>query len=173
MQCSATTIILLLAACSLSDAFLVPLSQQTTITNVNQAEKIINQPLILSATRLEQSNDDCDNTAISDTFSSTGIAAASNDNNKALSTILATSIATAVLSASMIINPVPVGAYVDSDYASDTVQEVVKRLKDSSGNIEETFKTYESIAEIITEGAGVGGMINYGTFFSFFFFLFS
>ena len=109
-----------------------------------------------------------DNTA--DTSSNDGTVT----NNKVLSTILATSIATAVLStATTTINPLPVGAYVDSDYASETVQAAVQKLKDSSGNIEETFKTYETIADIITEGTGVGGMINYGTLIFFWFCSFS
>jgi hypothetical protein len=57
--------------------------------------------------------------------------------------------------------PLPVNAYSTSDYASEVVQEVVQQLKDASGNVEGTFKAYENIAEIITEGKGVGGMVNY------------
>ncbi len=55
----------------------------------------------------------------------------------------------------------PVQAYDTSDYASETVQEVLSSLKTSSGNEEASFKTFESIAGIITEGKGVGGMVNY------------
>jgi len=55
----------------------------------------------------------------------------------------------------------PVYAYDTSDYASETVQEVLQSLKTSSGNEEATFKTFENIAGIITEGKGVGGMVNY------------
>lgn len=56
---------------------------------------------------------------------------------------------------------VPAVAYNPGDYASDAVVTAVQSLKDSSGNVEQTFKTYESIASIITEGRGVGGIINY------------
>jgi hypothetical protein len=55
----------------------------------------------------------------------------------------------------------PVYAYDTSDYASETVQEVLQSLKTSSGNEDATFKTFENIAGIITEGKGVGGMVNY------------
>ena len=55
----------------------------------------------------------------------------------------------------------PVSAYDTSDYASETVQEVLQSLKTSSGNEDATFKTFENIAGIITEGKGVGGMVNY------------
>ena len=55
----------------------------------------------------------------------------------------------------------PVSAYDTSDYASDTVQEVLQSLKTSSGDEDATFKTFENIAGIITEGKGVGGMVNY------------
>lgn len=78
-----------------------------------------------------------------------------------------TIIKSSILAASIVIaatNPLlsPTShAYDTSDYATETVQQVVKSLKESSGNVEETFKLYESIADIITEGKGVGGMINY------------
>lgn len=52
-------------------------------------------------------------------------------------------------------------AYIPTDYASETVQTVINDLKSASGNCDETFKVYENIAGIITEGKGVGGMINY------------
>mmetsp|Transcript_13186 Transcript_13186/g.24772 ORF Transcript_13186/g.24772 Transcript_13186/m.24772 type:complete len:207 (+) Transcript_13186:1-621(+) len=42
----------------------------------------------------------------------------------------------------------------------DTVANVVHSLKDSSGDAAASFKVFESINEIITEGKGVGGMIN-------------
>lgn len=54
----------------------------------------------------------------------------------------------------------PVSAYEASDYASDAVQTAVTSLKQASSTAD-TFKAYESIADIITEGKGVGGMINY------------
>jgi hypothetical protein len=78
-------------------------------------------------------------------------------NNLVASSILAASLAFAVVSA-----PLPAAqAYDASDYATETVQTVVQTLKDASGNTEQTFKAFESIAAIITEGKGVGGMINY------------
>jgi hypothetical protein len=58
-------------------------------------------------------------------------------------------------------SPLPAQAYDPSDYASETVTEVVKSLKDASGDSETTFSVYEEIAAIITEGKGVGGSINY------------
>jgi hypothetical protein len=76
-------------------------------------------------------------------------------------------IASSVLAASLAlgaINPLPAQAYVSSDYASETVTAALQTLKQASGNIDETFKAYESIASIITEGKGVGGMINYREF---------
>jgi hypothetical protein len=55
-------------------------------------------------------------------------------------------------------------AYVPSDYASDTVQAAVQELTTASGNVDATFKAYENIAGIITEGKGVGGMVNYSKY---------
>jgi hypothetical protein len=53
-------------------------------------------------------------------------------------------------------------AYEDYTDTSDveTVANVIQSLKDSSGDIAASFKTFESISEIITEGKGVGGMIS-------------
>jgi hypothetical protein len=86
-------------------------------------------------------------------------AAPRQENNLVASTLLATSLALAVAS-----NPLPVQAYESSDYASDTVQEAVQKLKQASGNAEESFEAYEDIAAIISEGRGVGGMVNYSEF---------
>ena len=72
-------------------------------------------------------------------------------------------LATALLSIVLTL-PLPAQAYDPSDYASETVKEVVKSLEDASGNSEATFSIYEEIAAIITEGKGVGGSINYRTF---------
>ena len=52
-------------------------------------------------------------------------------------------------------------AYDPTDYASETVQSTIKALKDSAGNSEETYKVFEEMNSIITEGKGVGGAINY------------
>jgi len=41
------------------------------------------------------------------------------------------------------------------------VQTALKTLRDAAGNVDATVKAYENIAEIIIEGKGVGGQINY------------
>jgi hypothetical protein len=74
--------------------------------------------------------------------------------------MLATSLAVAVAFQPLVGVPAA-NAYFASDYASETVTESVQALKDASGNSEETFKAYETIAGIITEGKGVGGQVNY------------
>jgi len=53
-----------------------------------------------------------------------------------------------------------VNAYEDSDYASETVTETVQIVKDATGNVGATFKAFEGINDIVTEGRGVGGAIN-------------
>lgn len=70
-------------------------------------------------------------------------------------------LATATLCGLLLTSPAPAVAYDASDYASDTVTAAVQSLKDARGNPELTVKAYENIAEIITEGKGVGGDINY------------
>jgi hypothetical protein len=75
---------------------------------------------------------------------------------QAAATTLAASLAVVVASTTL-----PANAYLPSDYASDTVQTAIKDLKTASGKADETFKVYEGIAAIITEGRGVGGQINY------------
>lgn len=52
-------------------------------------------------------------------------------------------------------------AYESTDYASETVTQVISELKNAQGKTAETFKAYEDVAAIITEGKGVGGAINY------------
>ncbi|EJK46782.1 hypothetical protein THAOC_34535 [Thalassiosira oceanica] len=54
-------------------------------------------------------------------------------------------------------------AYEESDYASETVTEVVGQLKSNAGDVDKTFGTLEEVAKIITEGKGVGGTLTYGT----------
>jgi hypothetical protein len=78
------------------------------------------------------------------------------DHNPDNNPLLATALLGLVLA-----SPLPAQAFDPSDYASETVTEAVKSLKDSAGNSETTFKVYEEIAAIITEGKGVGGSINY------------
>jgi hypothetical protein len=54
----------------------------------------------------------------------------------------------------------PVKAYDPSDYASETVQGAMQNLKEAR-SADRIVAAYENIAEIITEGKGVGGQINY------------
>jgi hypothetical protein len=70
----------------------------------------------------------------------------------------------AIASASpLVVNPAISNAYEQTDYASETVTASVQSLKDAKGDTKATMSTFESIAEIITEGKGVGGNINYST----------
>lgn len=57
--------------------------------------------------------------------------------------------------------PTVARADAPSDYASETVEMAIKTLKEASGSIDATFQAYEKVAGIITEGEGVGGMVNY------------
>ena len=100
------------------------------------------------------------------TTTSLNAVGSNNKNNKNLvaSTIAASIIAAATTTATI---SLPAQAYVPTDYASETVEKVIQDLKDSSGNIDQTFKAYERIAGIITEGEGVGGMVNYSKFLHF------
>jgi hypothetical protein len=52
-------------------------------------------------------------------------------------------------------------AYEPTDFASETVQSTLQALRQSAGNSEETYKVFEQMNDIITEGKGVGGAINY------------
>ena len=58
------------------------------------------------------------------------------------------------------IGSAPATAYEGNDYASETVQSAIKAIKEAS-NLDATVKAYESVADIIIEGKGVGGQINY------------
>ena len=44
---------------------------------------------------------------------------------------------------------------------ADTVRATVDVLKRAQGNVDSTLQAYETVADIITEGTGVGGKINY------------
>jgi len=70
-------------------------------------------------------------------------------------------ITAAALAGVLATSPMPSQAYDANDYASETVQAAVQSLKDASGNIEQTFKEFKNVADIITEGKGVGGTINF------------
>lgn len=48
-----------------------------------------------------------------------------------------------------------------SDYASETVVNAIKSLKETSGDEVASFKSLENIGDIITEGKGVGGSVSY------------
>ncbi|CAB9510532.1 expressed unknown protein [Seminavis robusta] len=52
-------------------------------------------------------------------------------------------------------------AFAYNDYASDTVQSAMQTLKDAGGDADRTFDAYENIAEIIAEGKGIGGSVDY------------
>ena len=52
-------------------------------------------------------------------------------------------------------------AFDPSDYASETVTQAIVELRNSQGKTADTFKAFEDVAAIITEGKGVGGAINY------------
>jgi hypothetical protein len=49
----------------------------------------------------------------------------------------------------------------DEDSSADTVAAAIQSVRDSGNNVQALVKAYENIAEIITEGKGVGGAINY------------
>jgi hypothetical protein len=76
--------------------------------------------------------------------------------------------ATALLLASLLLlgdatQPHVANAAADSilDANSPAVEAAISALRQSRGNAAETFKAFESINDIITEGKGVGGSINY------------
>mmetsp|Transcript_11836 Transcript_11836/g.17743 ORF Transcript_11836/g.17743 Transcript_11836/m.17743 type:complete len:269 (-) Transcript_11836:227-1033(-) len=73
-------------------------------------------------------------------------------------------VASTICLSTLNINSPAACAYDDYTYSDtndvDTVEKVVKSLKDASGDAAASFKAFESISEIITEGKGVGGMIS-------------
>ena len=74
----------------------------------------------------------------------------------AIATFISLSTATTMIAPSSIAH-----AYEPTDYASETVTQAVQSVKKAAGNAELTLQEFENIAEIITEGKGVGGSINY------------
>lgn len=48
--------------------------------------------------------------------------------------------------------------------AEDTIDVVLQSLKDATGDAAKSFKVFETINDIITEGKGVGGSLSYSTF---------
>lgn len=92
---------------------------------------------------------------------------ASNDSNDdgiaRLSAATAASLlALAVSAAPLLSAPPPALAYEQSDYASETVTNVVAELKRTAGDVDATFGTLEELNKIITEGKGVGGTVEFG-----------
>lgn len=87
----------------------------------------------------------------------------SNTSNGIVRPILST-VTAASLALALVTNPLssqPAFAYEESDYASETVTNVVAQLKSNTGDVDGTFKTLEDVSKIITEGKGVGGTLTY------------
>lgn len=89
-------------------------------------------------------------------------------NLAAKSSLLALAIASAPLAITLSSSPLlggavqPANAYEESDYASETVTNVVSRLRSSAGDEASSFDALEEVAKIVTEGKGVGGTLTYG-----------
>jgi len=64
-----------------------------------------------------------------------------------------------MISLSAMTTALPVQAYDDYDDV-DTVETTIQALKDATGSVDASFKVFESINEIITEGKGVGGSLS-------------
>uniref|UniRef100_A0A7S3V7P7 Uncharacterized protein n=1 Tax=Chaetoceros debilis TaxID=122233 RepID=A0A7S3V7P7_9STRA len=64
-----------------------------------------------------------------------------------------------MISLSTMTTTLPAQAYEDYDDV-DTVETTIQALKDASGSVDASFKVFESINEIITEGKGVGGSLS-------------
>jgi hypothetical protein len=88
----------------------------------------------------------------------------SNNNEVNSKPLLSTLAALSVLALPLSTAVSPVNAYEESDYASETVTNVVSALKSNAGDVDGTFSTLEEVAKIITEGKGVGGSLSYGEF---------
>ena len=76
-------------------------------------------------------------------------------------------VVTALVSISLLLTPflpATANAYEETDYASETVTNVVSALKQNAGDVDATFGTLEEVAKIITEGKGVGGSLSYGEY---------
>lgn len=78
--------------------------------------------------------------------------------NKGIS-MASLSLATLVSLSAMTTTPLTVQAYDDYDDV-DTVETTIQALKDATGSVDASFKVFESINEIITEGKGVGGSLS-------------
>mmetsp|Transcript_4195 Transcript_4195/g.5466 ORF Transcript_4195/g.5466 Transcript_4195/m.5466 type:complete len:298 (+) Transcript_4195:200-1093(+) len=105
------------------------------------------------------------NTVTSTTVSMSKMSEENPKSNNSLKKNLSTLAVTTVFSVATTLLPLQqqhlvANAFDDFD-STDTVERVIQSLKDSAGSAQETFKAFESINDIITEGAGVGGSINY------------
>jgi len=87
-----------------------------------------------------------------------------NNNNilrPLLSTMATASLLALAITTTPLISPQPAFAYEESDYASETVTNVVAQLKSNEGDVDGSFATLEEVEKIITEGKGVGGTLTY------------
>lgn len=69
-----------------------------------------------------------------------------------------TAIPSAILCGLLLFQP---SVAVAAPYTSDAVSTAIQTLQDAKGDAAATVKAYEAIAEIITEGKGVGGAVNF------------
>ena len=84
---------------------------------------------------------------------------------KGLSTLALTAAIT--LSSSSIVHfnaNAEIGYDVSNNNAEDTVELVIQSLKDATGDATMSFKVFETINDIITEGKGVGGSLSYSKY---------
>lgn len=72
-------------------------------------------------------------------------------------------LAALVMLSTMFNNPTISQASYESypDESTDTIKSVLQQLKDSTGDVAASFKAFENINDIITEGKGVGGSLSY------------
>jgi hypothetical protein len=147
-------------------AFIVGSNDPVTVeafSTTSSSARTKSAPVLFSKQR---NHDQCviDNNPLSFESSKLPTVGKQQQTTQKTTTTLAVSLAIAMATASTVLPVLPANAYIDSDYASETVQTAIKDLKSASGNAGETFKVYESIAAIITEGRGVGGQINYSKY---------
>lgn len=83
------------------------------------------------------------------------------ETSKAAASIALCSLLLTASTTAAVVQPSPAFAYEQTDYASETVQTAVKTVTDAVGDTGSLVKAYENIVEIITEGKGVGGEINF------------
>jgi hypothetical protein len=69
--------------------------------------------------------------------------------------------ATVALSTLLVCGGNPAAVAAQTDYSSEVVVTAIQSLQESQGNVERTFKAYENIGDMITEGKGLGGSVNF------------